>query len=121
MGALVWSLLWACGGGEVPPSYLYQPAYDLGAALYLPATPYVPQPGDIFLATAPQTWARLGHWAAGGAGVHHSGILFRRSDGRMALLEAGPFTSVRVETLDPLDHMLRHIGEGDKVWVRRRC
>src|SRR5262245_3246076 len=126
MVALVWSLLCACGaapGGApcVPPSYLYQPAYDLGDTLYLPAAPYVPQPGDIFLATDQQLWARVGHWAAGGAGVHHSAILFRRSDGRLALLEAGPFNSVTVETLDPVEHMRNHVSAGDKVWVRRRC
>lgn len=102
-------------------SYLCRPAYDLNAPLQGPFTPYEPQPGDIFLATDQEAWARWGHWLAGGAGVHHSGIMFRRSNGCMALIEAGPFNSVRVETMDPIDHMRRHVAAGDKVWVRRRC
>jgi hypothetical protein len=83
--------------------------------------PYCPQPGDIFLATDQARWARLGHWAAGAHGVHHSGIIFLRSNGQPALLEAGPFNSVQVETMDLLEHMLRHVECGDQVWVRRRC
>jgi hypothetical protein len=102
-------------------SFLYRPAYCLDEVFRGPAEPYVPQPGDIFLATDQAGWARFGHWAAGGAGVHHSAIIFLRSDGRPALLEAGPFNSVRVEVLDPLEHMRKHMGLGDQVWIRRRC
>jgi hypothetical protein len=124
MSPLLWPVLWLFGAaldGAGPATYLYRPAYDLGDTLYLPALPYQPQPGDLFLATDQETWMRLGHWAAGGAGVHHSGILFRRGDGRLALLEAGPFNSLQVETLDPLEHMRNHVRSGDRVWVRRRC
>jgi len=102
-------------------SCLCQPAYDLAAPLRGPAQRYVPQPGDIFLATDQELWARWGHWLAGGAGVHHSGIIFCRSDGRMGLIESGPFNSVRVEVMDPIEHMRQHIAAGDKVWIRRRC
>jgi hypothetical protein len=101
--------------------YLCRPAFCLDGDLRGPARPYVPQPGDIFLATDQALWARVGHWLAGGAGVHHSGIVFRRSDGRMGLIEAGPFNSVRIEVMDPIDHMRQHVCAGDKVWVRRRC
>ena len=56
----------------------------------------------------------------GAAGVHHSGIIFARSSGGVALLEAGPFNSVKVETLDPIAHMQDHVSAGDHVWIRRR-
>ncbi len=88
--------------------YLGRPVFDLEAPA-TPASPYVPQPGDIFLASDRALWARAGHWLVGGAGVHHSGIVFRRSDGRMGLIEAGPFNSVRVEVMDPIEHMRQHV------------
>jgi hypothetical protein len=103
-----------------PDSYLYRPAFSLDADPRGPAEVYVPQPGDIFLATDQAYWARAGHWVAGGGGVHHSGIVFRRSDGRMGLIEAGPFNSIKVEVMDPIEHMTEHVRAGDKVWVRRR-
>jgi hypothetical protein len=101
-------------------SYLCPPAYSLGEEVAGPTEPYVPQPGDIFLSTDQARWSRFGHWAAGGAGVHHSGIVFARSDGRPGLLEAGPLNSLRVEVLDPCEHMGNHERKGDRVWVRRR-
>jgi hypothetical protein len=57
---------------------------------------------------------------AGGAGVHHSGIIFARSNGGVGLLEAGPFNSLKVETLDPIAHMQDHFSAGDHVWIRQR-
>jgi hypothetical protein len=125
MACLIISLLCATPPAvtDVPPpqgSYLYRPAFTLDDDLRCPAEPYVPQPGDIFLATDQARWARAGHWIAGGAGVHHSGIMFRRSDGRVGLIEAGPFNSVVVEVMGPVEHMSAHVRAGDKVWVRRR-
>jgi hypothetical protein len=112
----------AAAGEEpcTPPSYLYQPSRALDDAPQGPVEPYVPQPGDVFLATDKTRWNRVGHWLAGGAGVHHSGILYRRPDGCMALLESGPFNSLRVESVDPFGHMSKHEQRGEKVWVRRR-
>ena len=124
MAALFLPLLWAAcpAFDDAPPpgSYLYRPAFSLDDEPCGPAEPYVPQPGDIFLATDQALWARAGHWFAGGGGVHHSGIMFRRSDGRIGLIEAGPFNSIEVEVMDPIEHMMAHIKAGDKVWVRRR-
>jgi hypothetical protein len=112
----------ACGGETgMPVSYLYQPCNGLDEAPRGPVEPYFPQPGDIFLATDQVLWNRVGHWLAGGAGVHHSGIIYQRSDGRMELLEAGPFNSLRVESVDPVRHMHKHVQNGDRVWIRRRC
>jgi hypothetical protein len=125
MAYLVLPFLWAAcpsfgDGPAAEGSYLYRPAFCLDDVLRLPAVCYVPQPGDIFLATDQARWARAGHWVAGGAGVHHSGIVFRRSDGRLGLIESGPFNSITVEVMDPIEHMKEHVRAGDKVWLRRR-
>lgn len=117
-------LVGLCTSGTPEPAgvgFLYRPAYCLDATLRGPAEVYAPQPGDIFLATDQERWARVGHWLAGGAGVHHSGIVFRRSDGCMGLIEAGPFNSLRVEVLDPFEHLRDHVRAGDCVWIRRRA
>jgi hypothetical protein len=125
MPAYALTLLLACAtcghdDGQ-PASFLCQPAFTIDNQLRGPTEPYVPQPGDIFLSTDQAIWAICGHWLAGGAGVHHSGIIFRRSDGRMGLIEAGPFNSVQIEVMDPIEHMHAHVAAGDKVWIRRRA
>ena len=56
----------------------------------------------------------------GSRGLQHSGILFARSDGSIALLQGGPFNSLKIEVLDPAAHMREHDEKGDRVWVRRR-
>src|SRR5262245_32413696 len=101
-------------------SYLCRPSYCLDRELRGPFGPYAPQPGDIFLATDQRLWYRLGHRIAGANGVHHSGIVFARPDGRLGLIEAGPFDSLVVEIMDPYKHMSEHVSAGDCVWVRRR-
>jgi hypothetical protein len=125
MTRTVLPLLLFCGAvaaGDAPcGSFLCQPAFSIDVLLRGPTVPYDPQPGDIFLATDQALWAQCGHWLAGGCGVHYSGILFRRSDGRMGLIEAGPFNSVTVEVMDPGEHMREHVRAGDRVWVRRRA
>jgi hypothetical protein len=96
-------------------------AYSLEAEAKDPAEPYRPQPGDIFLATDAARWVRIGHSLAGSAGVHHSGIMFLRADGRPALLEAGPFHRFHVEASDPVEQMQKYEACGDRVWIRRRA
>jgi hypothetical protein len=109
-------------GQEVgaPFGCLSQPIRDLNEAPQGPWEPYAPHPGDLFFATDRTLWNRAGHWLAGGAGVHHSGIVYERPDGHLALLESGPFNSLRVEAVDPFEHMSTHEQRGEKVWVRRR-
>lgn len=102
-------------------SYLCQPAFCVDEALRGPSEPYTPQPGDIFLASDRELWSKVGHWWVGSQGLQHSGIMFVRSDGRIALLQAGPFNSLKIEVLDPVAHMREHVGKGDRVWIRRRC
>ena len=87
-------------GASVPPvrepcSYLYQPSFCMDYELRGPAVPYCPQPGDLFLATDRGFLAKLGHKAAFAEAPQHSGIVVTRSDGRVALLEAGPHNTLR--------------------------
>jgi hypothetical protein len=104
----------------VAGSFLYQPAYCTADVRLAPARPYLPQPGDIFLASDRGLIARACHWLVGAAGVHHSGIVCARPDGSLAILEAGPFNTLRVRTLDVLPHLRGHEERGEKVWVRQR-
>jgi hypothetical protein len=99
---------------------LYQPAYVLDDALRGPAEPYNPQPGDIYMSTDTLWIARLGHRMAFSGPPHHSGIIFARPDGRMAVLESGPFNGFWVETLDVDACMCEHDRRTEKVWIRRR-
>lgn len=103
-----------------PESSVCRPAYCLEDVVLGPLEPYDPQPGDIFLATDASFWLRLGHAAVGGAGVHHSGLIFARPDGSLGLIEAGPFNELVVRVLDPYQHMANHVAAGTRVWVRRR-
>jgi hypothetical protein len=102
-----------------PPACLMEAAFSLDKELRGQAVPYDLQPGDIFLATDIATWAQIGHALAGGTGVHHSGIIFQRSNGELGLLEAGPFNSNWVETPSPWRQLVRHTERGDRIWIRR--
>ncbi len=101
-------------------SYLYQPAFCMDYELRGPAVPYVPRPGDVFVCTGREMWAKLGHWAAGTGAPQHSGIVFLRPDGRPALLEGGPNNTLHCRVLD-LVSQLQFYAEHERVWIRRRC
>ena len=62
----------------------------------------------------------MGPPIAGANGVHHSGIIVALPDGRLRVIEAGPFDKVQVEMMDPYQHMFQHVALGDRVWIRRR-
>ncbi len=115
-------ILVPCLLAQVPVtgSYLCQPAHARDWELRGPAEAYAPQAGDIFLATDQRLWFRWGHLIAGANGVHHSGIVIILPDGTPRIIEAGPFNKMRVETLNPYQHMRTHCALGDRVWVRRR-
>ncbi len=51
---------------------------------------------------------------------HHSGIVVRRPDGRMGLLESGPFNSLHVAIEDLAQDLEAHDQRGEKIWIRRR-
>src|SRR4051794_16737812 len=106
-------------GSPAIGSYLYQPAYHIDDLLRVPAVPYLPQPGDIMLATDPNKfWAFTHNWALAFE-PHNSAIVFRRPDGTMAILEAGPNDCIWVKTLDMLPHLKEYEDKGP-VWIRKR-
>ena len=49
------------------------------------------------------------------------GNRLRPPDGELGLIEAGPFDKMRVEVMNPYEHMSQHAAAGDRVWVRRRA
>jgi hypothetical protein len=101
--------------------FLSEPSFCQDAPPRAPAEPYLPQPGDIFLAWDRQLLARFFHKIAGADSLHHSGIIIELPDGQPAILEAGPHNTLRVRILDVFDHLHSHEWGGDKVWIRRRC
>ena len=92
-------LLVGCDPGPIN-SYLFQPAYCIDEVRRLPATPYEPQPGDLMFATDDKVFWKIMHNLAGTGHPHHSGVVFRRSDGRLAVLEGGPYDTLFVGTID---------------------
>jgi hypothetical protein len=113
-------LLAADPGPEAIASYLYQPSYRFDDALRLPAVPYLPQPGDIMLATDSGRFWTITHNLALAGQPHNSAIIFRRPDGSLAILEAGPNDTIWIRALDMLPHLREYEAKGP-VWIRRRC
>jgi len=62
---------------------------------------------------------RIGHRLAGAGEPSHSGIVWQRSDGSFALLEAGLFDVPIIESIDLVPHLTAYNGRGH-VWVRQR-
>jgi hypothetical protein len=85
-----------------------------------PVEPYLPQPGDIYLATDRSRIIQAGHCLATSGAPHHSGIVVAQADGRMAILQAGPFNSLRVAVGDLQPTLEEHQRRHEKVWIRRR-
>jgi hypothetical protein len=109
------------GAPDVEPicSYLYQPGYHMDLLLRGPTVPYLPQPGDIMLATDDGRFWRWTHCLALAGEPHNSAIVFARADGSLAILEAGPNDCLHVKTLDMLPHLLEYEAKGP-VWIRKR-
>jgi hypothetical protein len=103
------------------PSFLYQPAYCMDHLLRLPAEPYYPQPGDLFLATDKSFIQRAGHTLAGSGPPHHSGIVFALPNGELAVLESGQHNGLRVCMDAVINHLQGYAAESQRVWVRRRA
>jgi hypothetical protein len=100
-------------------AYLYQPAYCLDFELRGPVRPYSPQPGDVLLATDGKIFWKITHNLAGTGHPHHTGVVFQRPDGSMAVLEAGPHDTVRINNLDWYPHMVEYEQKG-RIWIRQR-
>ena len=103
----------------VPPSYLYQPAYCIDDVFRGPAMAYVPQPGDVLLATDDNWFWALTHNLAFAFEPHNSAIIVRRCDGSLGVLEAGPNDTTRVRILPLLEHLKEYADKGP-IWIRRR-
>jgi len=112
------SCLWA-GADPIGGSFVYQPSYCLDEALRGPAEPYLPQPGDIVLSTDRLLFWKITFAMAFTGHPHHSGIVFRRPDGTLAVVEAGPHDGFWIETMDWQPHLQSYLPEGP-VWIRRR-
>lgn len=100
-------------------SFLYQPSYCLDDVIRSPARPYQPQPGDIMLATDDKLFWKITHNLAGTGHPHHSGVVFAQPDGSMAVLEGGPYDTLRIRVLDCLPH-LRTYEQRGIIWIRQR-
>lgn len=125
-GILLFSLLSLAGGkGEVSgkgaiKGYLYQPRYQIDHELVGPATAYEPQAGDIMLCADGSIFWIVMHNIALTSHPTHSGIVFKRSDGTMAVLEGGPHDTLRCRALDAMPHLQSYEEEG-RVWIRKRA
>jgi hypothetical protein len=104
---------------ELPPSYLYEPAYHLDRKLRGEAQAYLPQPGDIMVYTDNNIFWEITHDLAGAFQPHGSGIVVQRPDGGLGILEAGPNDTMYVRVLDMLPHLREYEGRGP-VWIRKR-
>jgi hypothetical protein len=100
--------------------YLDQPEFAIDRARRPPSTPYLPQPGDIMFSISNILILRTGHRLAGAGEPSHSAVVFRRPDGRLAILEAGPFDTFHIEILD-LEPHLRAYEQRGRVWIRPRA
>src|SRR5262249_46883112 len=100
-------------------SYLYQPSFSMDYELRQPAVPYIPEAGDLFLATDDGFFAKVGHKFAFSGAPHHSGIVFVFPDGRMGLLEGGPQNTLHCQTLDLVPELQAYAVK-ERVWIRKR-
>ena len=121
---LIISLGWCAAANAQPAekaieSYLYEPAYSLDFAAHGKARAYLPQPGDVLLATDINFFWSLTHNMAFAFEPHNSAIVVARRDGRLAVFEAGPNDTLRVRLLDMLPHLKEYADKGP-VWIRAR-
>src|SRR5436853_4374938 len=108
-----------CTAKSESGSFLYQPSYCLDKCLRGPAEPYQLQAGDVVFSTDYKLFFEIMFKLAGTGDPMHSGIVFQRPDGTMAILEAGPHDTLYVEVLDALPH-LKSCEDLGSVWIRKR-
>jgi hypothetical protein len=116
------SIVGATGAQPPPPaasSFLYEPAYHLDKILRGQPRPYLPQPGDIMMYTDQNWFWAITHDLACAFEPHGSGVVVRRPDGSLGILEAGPNDTQYVRILDMLPHLQEYESRGP-VWIRKR-
>jgi hypothetical protein len=118
-------LVGCCASANAQPcervieSYLYEPSYCLDRLVRGHARAYVPQPGDVLLATDKNFFWSLTHDLAFAFEPHNSAIVVARCDGRLGILEAGPNDTIWVKISDMLPHLKEYADKGP-VWIRKR-
>jgi hypothetical protein len=100
-------------------SYLCEPSYEFDTILRGTPMHYVPQPGDIMLATDNNWFWALTHNMAWAGEPHNSAVIVANHQGKLVVLEAGPDDTLYVGMNDMLPH-LKHYSEKGPVWIRRR-
>jgi hypothetical protein len=100
-------------------SYLYDPSYCLDLCIRGNARAYVPQPGDVMLATDDNKFWKITHDLAFAFEPHNSAIIVRRRDGSLGVLEAGPNDTIWVNISRMLPHLQKYSDKGP-VWIRKR-
>jgi hypothetical protein len=113
-----------CAFGDPVPvaeecSYLYEPAYKMDCKLRGDPRSYLPQPGDIMVYTDSNIFWEITHDLAGAFQPHGSGVVVRKPDGSLGILEAGPNDCLHVKVLDMLPHLREYEAKGP-VWIRKR-
>ena len=104
---------------RVIDSYLYEPGYCLDTVLRGKAQKYLPQPGDVLLATDKNFFWKITHDMALAFEPHNSAIVVARRDGKLTIFEAGPNDTMRIRMLDMLPHLKEYADKGP-VWIRKR-
>ncbi|HEY1379685.1 MAG TPA: hypothetical protein VGF55_22975 [Gemmataceae bacterium] len=100
--------------------FLDCPAFALDDRFRPPQSPYCPQPGDLVFSITKSVIGRIGHAVSGAGEPSHSGYVFRRPDGSLAVMEAGPYDIPVIESRDLAGHLPAYHARGH-VWVRPRC
>lgn len=112
----------AWGQAPAPPadgSYLHDAVYCLDYEFHGKTRAYLPQPGDIMLATDKNFFWKVTHDMAFAFEPHNSAIVVARPDGSLGILEAGPNDTLWINTVDMLPHLREYEAKGP-VWIRRR-
>ncbi len=100
-------------------SYLHDPSYCMDKDLRGKPRAYLPQPGDVMLATDKNLFWKITHDLALAFEPHNSALIVARRDGRLAVLEAGPNDTIWVRNSDMLPHLKEYADKGP-VWIRKR-
>jgi len=100
--------------------FLDRPAFSLEDCFRGPQSPYCPQPGDIMFSETRTVGYLVGHTLAGAGPPSHSGWVFRRPDGSLAVIEAGPFDVPLIRSMDLVRHLVAYANR-KRVFVRPRC
>jgi hypothetical protein len=107
-------------GGGPPAGYLLAPP-GAGKGVRARPIPYLPREGDlVFYDDHNRAWTALFAFAGTGPPLH-MGIVVRKPGGALAVLEAGPDDTLRVELLDVGPRLRRFHSDYSGTVTVRRC